>query len=108
MVWCPLSAGDEDRATRHGRGDGRHFGRPTAVHRPQLQAHAVTQAVCISHNHLRQILRSNTADANTVYANFDQHLKSLKEQVSADAPFFDEILSKTGLVITVGNLHCEL
>lgn len=66
-----------------------------------VRSRRLTQAVCISHTHLLQILRSNTADANTVYSNFVQHLKSLKEQVAADAPFLEEILSKTGLVSTV-------
>jgi hypothetical protein len=73
-----------------------------------VRSSRLTQAVCISHSHLVQILRSNTADANTVYANFVQHLKSLKEQVAADAPLFEEILSKTGFVSTVGNLHCDV
>ncbi|XP_066316559.1 potassium channel KAT4-like [Miscanthus floridulus] len=67
-----------------------------------VRSSRLTQAVCISHIHLRQILRSNTADANTVYANFAQHLKSLKEQVSADARFFEEIISKTGLDELIG------
>ena len=61
-----------------------------------VRSSRLTQAVCISLSHLLQ--RSNTADANTVYANFVQHLKSLKEQVSADAPLFEEILSKTSMV----------
>ena len=77
-----------------------------------VRSSRLTQAVCISHTRLLQILRSNTADANTVYANFVQHLKSLKEEVAADAQLFEEILSKTSMVTTVGakkksrNLHC--
>ncbi|KAG0539181.1 hypothetical protein BDA96_03G300500 [Sorghum bicolor] len=62
-----------------------------------VRSSRLTQAVCISHTRLLQILRSNTADANTVYANFVQHLKSLKEEVAADAQLFEEILSKTSM-----------
>lgn len=63
-----------------------------------IRSSRLTQAVCISNSHLMQILRSNTEDANTVHANFVQYLRSLKEQVAADWPFFKEVLSKTDLV----------
>lgn len=70
-----------------------------------VRSSRLTQAVCVSHTHLLQILRSNTADANTVYANFAQHLKFLKEQqVAADAQFFQEILSRTSMVSYLGEL----
>nr|CAB3504001.1 unnamed protein product [Digitaria exilis] len=62
-----------------------------------VRSRRLTQVVRISQNHLVQMLRSNTADADTVYANFVQYLKSLKQQVASDAPFFREILSGTGL-----------
>ncbi|XP_062204386.1 potassium channel KAT4 [Phragmites australis] len=62
-----------------------------------VRSRKLTQVVRISHSHLLQILRPNTADADTVYANFIQYLKSLNGQVAAEAPFFREILSNTGL-----------
>jgi potassium channel len=81
-----------------------------------VRSRRLTQALCISNSHLLGILRSNTADANTVCANFVKQLKSLKElQVAEDAPFFEETFSKTNMVSTstVGlqknrNLQCEL
>ncbi|CAO1945175.1 unnamed protein product [Urochloa humidicola] len=57
----------------------------------------LTQVVRIGQNHLLQILRPNTADADTVHDNFVQHLRSLKGHVAADAPFVREILSDAGL-----------
>ncbi|KAF8678498.1 hypothetical protein HU200_046252 [Digitaria exilis] len=45
-----------------------------------VRSRRLTQVVRISQNHLVQMLRSNTADADTVYANFVQYLKSLKQQ----------------------------
>ncbi|KAL5656126.1 hypothetical protein ACJX0J_035445, partial [Zea mays] len=63
-----------------------------------VRSRRLTQALCISHSHLLGILRSNTADANTVCANFVKQLKSLKElQVAEDAPFFEETFSKTSM-----------
>ncbi|PWZ04652.1 Potassium channel KAT6 [Zea mays] len=64
-----------------------------------VRSRRLTQALCISNSHLLGILRSNTADANTVCANFVKQLKSLKElQVAEDAPFFEETFSKTNMV----------
>ncbi|CAL4947750.1 unnamed protein product [Urochloa decumbens] len=57
----------------------------------------LTQVVRIGQSHLLQILRPNTADADTVHANFVEYLKSLKGQVAADAPFVREILSDADL-----------
>ncbi|KAL5656129.1 hypothetical protein ACJX0J_035448, partial [Zea mays] len=63
-----------------------------------VRSRRLTQALCISNSHLLGILRSNTADANTVCANFVKQLKSLKElQVAEDAPFFEETFSKTNM-----------
>ncbi|KAJ1285143.1 hypothetical protein BS78_03G257600 [Paspalum vaginatum] len=62
-----------------------------------VRSRRLTQAVRISHSHLVQILRPNTADADTVYANLVQHLKSLREQIAVDAPHFNEIFSDTAL-----------
>ncbi|XP_022682454.1 potassium channel KAT6 [Setaria italica] len=62
-----------------------------------VRSRRLTQVVRISRSHLLQILRPNTADADTVHANFVQYLRSLREHVAVDAPFFREILSDTGL-----------
>ncbi|WVZ69063.1 hypothetical protein U9M48_017913 [Paspalum notatum var. saurae] len=67
---------------------------------PQLftvRSRRLTQAVRISRSHLMQILRANTVDADTVYANFVQHLKSLRQQIAVDAPHFSDIFSDTAL-----------
>jgi CRP-like cAMP-binding protein len=65
-----------------------------------VRSRRLTQVVRIGRSHLLQILRPNTADADTVHANFVQYLRSLKEHVAADATFFGEILSEAGLVST--------
>ncbi|KAG2591258.1 hypothetical protein PVAP13_5NG589900 [Panicum virgatum] len=62
-----------------------------------VRSRRLTEVVRIGQSHLLQMLGANTADADTVHANFVQYLKSLKEHVVADAPFFREILSDTGL-----------
>ena len=65
-----------------------------------VRSKRLTEVVRIGQSHLLQMLGANTSDADTVHANFVQYLKSLKEHVVADAPFFREILSDTGLVST--------
>ena len=65
-----------------------------------VRSRRLTEVVRIGQSHLLRILRPNTADAGTVHANFVQYLKSLKEHVVADAPFFREILSDTAMVST--------
>ncbi|PUZ55035.1 hypothetical protein GQ55_5G180000 [Panicum hallii var. hallii] len=62
-----------------------------------VRSRRLTEVVRIGQSHLLQILRPNTADADTVHANFVQHLKSLKEHVAAEAQYFREILSDTGM-----------
>ncbi|CAO1945785.1 unnamed protein product [Urochloa humidicola] len=53
----------------------------------------LTQVVRIGQSHLLQMLHPNTADADTVHANFVQQLRSMKGHFAADAPFVREILS---------------
>ncbi|TVU35298.1 hypothetical protein EJB05_17182, partial [Eragrostis curvula] len=60
-----------------------------------VRCRRLTQVVRISHSHLLQIIRPNTADADAIYCNFIQYLKSLNEQVPAGAPFLREISSST-------------
>ncbi|KAL6845045.1 hypothetical protein ACP4OV_024540 [Aristida adscensionis] len=62
-----------------------------------IRSWRLTQVVRISHSHLLHTVRPNTADAETIFSNFAQHLKCLKETVAAEAPFFAEIISTTGL-----------
>ncbi|AQK97863.1 Potassium channel KAT3 [Zea mays] len=75
-----------------------------------VRSRRLTQALCISNSHLLGILRSNTADANTVCANFVKQLKSLKElQVAEDAPFFEETFSKTNMdELQIGSIFQQL
>ena len=68
-----------------------------------VRSKRLTEVVRIGQSHLLQMLGANTADADTVHANFVQYLKSLKEHVVADAPFFREILSDTAMVSTQKN-----
>ncbi|KAL6615943.1 hypothetical protein ACP70R_038213 [Stipagrostis hirtigluma subsp. patula] len=62
-----------------------------------IRSRRLTQVVRISHIHLLQTVRPNTVDADTIFSNFVQHLRCLKEQVATEAPFFGDILCSTGL-----------
>ncbi|XP_039811975.1 potassium channel KAT4-like [Panicum virgatum] len=56
-----------------------------------VRSRRLTEVVRIGQSHLLQMLGANTADADTVHANFVQYLKSLKEHV-VDVPFVQDQL----------------